>query len=510
MAIGQPQIYLRTTSLVLAVLALIELAWFVDVHWERWQRALPARGQSATRSGAGLVIRSDGLGYYAWLRSLLIDADVSFDNEFDEHNPLGDFVPPPEDRTAVGLRSNPWSVGPACTWALTIVPVHAFLSLFQRPGFPWPTDGYSLPYQLAVGGTSLVGGFLTIGLIYCICRRWAASSRALFTTGCLVLGTTILHYSAIEPSMAHGLATMMLAGLVAFWQTTYGSTSYRRWAGLGFLVGGVALMRWQLVTVAWLPIGEALLFTKEARYRAWFGAGGRLACAGVAAGIALFPQLLAWKRVYGSWLATPIPVSHNWLSPSFGAVLWSTDRGWFYWTPLCLVAGMASLGALRLAKPGPQRAQLSIFFLAFVMQVYVLASLWGTGVYLGVSFGFRHLTESIVLLAPGLAFCLQRMTLCAYRRLGAILCLLVFWNLLLVALYRYGWIPADHGATLETLATQAGRLLLKKRWQLLASVALGPALLWIAAVGRPWRLRARDPQGIEVPAGSLASRPLAD
>src|SRR5437879_5226457 len=88
---------------VLAVVVLFEVYLFAGFHRERWH-ALQAH-VVPPRHGEGLVIRCDGHGYYAWLRSLLVDGDWSFDNEFDEHNPLGDFVPPRDSRTDCGLRS---------------------------------------------------------------------------------------------------------------------------------------------------------------------------------------------------------------------------------------------------------------------------------------------------------------------------------------------------------------------------------------------------------------------
>src|SRR5713226_7179674 len=97
---------------ILAAVILVEALLFIGYHRERWVKAVQPLGTLQTATGEGLVIRSDGLGYYAWLRSLLIDGDWSFDNEFDDHNPLGDFVTPGDNRTENGRRRNQWSVGP--------------------------------------------------------------------------------------------------------------------------------------------------------------------------------------------------------------------------------------------------------------------------------------------------------------------------------------------------------------------------------------------------------------
>src|SRR5262249_3731748 len=148
--------------------------------------------------------------------------------------------------------------------------------------------------------------------------------------------------------------------------------------------------------------------------------------------------------------------SHNWFGPALWQVLCSPDRGFFYWTPLALLAFAGYL----FTKRNPFSA---LLVAAFLLQVYVLASLWGAGVYLGVAYGFRHLTESVVLLAPGLAILLDRVPDRWLRYAIAAGASLVLWNSILVAAYRYGVIPADSGGDLPALLAGAWRIVQRKR-----------------------------------------------
>jgi hypothetical protein len=71
-----------------------------------------------------------------------------------------------------------------------------------------------------------------------------------------------------------------------------------------------------------------------------------------------------------------------------------------------------------------------------VIQVYTISSLFGRDIFLGWSFGFRMLTETCVLMAPGATVFFDR----ANRRtrwlaIGG--CLAVGWNLLLVGAFRH-------------------------------------------------------------------------
>jgi hypothetical protein len=464
----------------LAVVVLVEAVLFTGYFQERWSKSLVPLGRPRALLGEGLVIRSDGLGYYAWLRSLLLDGDWDFDNEFDAHNVIGDYVPPAAERTELGRRANPWSIGPACVWSVVVAPAHGLLRILPSP---WPADGYSLPYQLLVGMTTLLVSFAGLGFLYGICRHFTDPGVSALTAALVTLGTSLVYYNTLEGSMAHGVATTAVAGLVWYWLRTFGSPRPGRWLLLGVLLGFVAVMRWQLAALAVLPVGEALL------QRQWRPAVGLL---GAVAGF--FPQMLAWKCVYGHWLIAPLSVAHNWLQPAWDQVLFTQNRGLFYWTPLTLLAVVGCVRAARTPAIG-------LLLAAFLVQVYVLASVSGTGVYLGVAFGFRQLTEALVLLAPGLA-----MLLAASRRtrllVGGVGCLLVLWNLFLLCQYRYGWIPANAGADPATLLANAARLVVRKRWLLVGQVVAAPALLGL------WLYWNRSGKSVVIPSTPQSHRRL--
>src|SRR5262249_28269629 len=127
--------------------------------------------------------------------------------------------------------------------------------------------------------------------------------------------------------------------------------------------------------------------------------------------------MTAWHCVYGRWLVSPMPLGRNWLRPALWEVLASQDRSLFYWTPLCLLACVGYLYSFRprrrvadppAAAAPPAAAPPGLLAAAFLAQVYLLASIRGPQVALGAAYGFRQLTEAVVLLAPGLALLLDR------------------------------------------------------------------------------------------------------
>jgi hypothetical protein len=252
-------------------------------------------------------------------------------------------------------------------------------------------------------------------------------------------------------------------------------------------------MRYQLALLAVLPLGESV-FTAIRRggadsRRMVFAQAGRLVLAGSAAMLVFVPQMIAWNAIYGHCLVSPLILAHSWLHPDFGRILFSSDRGYFYWTPMTIAMLGGMIAALVFKKKGiaaepalplsdfhqfdfaaserdefwsqrkqrassaaaRQRETLTCLLVAFAAQVYLLASVTGDGVFLGTAFGYRHLTEATVLLVPGLAWLLQSSgtrSRGVWLAMGATLCV---WNVLLMAQYHREILPRQAGADLSAL-----------------------------------------------------------
>src|SRR5271166_1425765 len=122
-------------------------------------------------------VRGDGVGYYAYLRSTLIDHNLNFEKDFLAANKSfvmvrfdaqGHLLP--EFLTRTGHVENHFSVGPAILWAPVLGVVHLAVLLFDRFGANIPADGYSRPYLLAMGLTTAFYGFLSLFLAFQIAR----------------------------------------------------------------------------------------------------------------------------------------------------------------------------------------------------------------------------------------------------------------------------------------------------------------------------------------------------
>ena len=419
---------------ILLTAAVIYVALFV-VHVRDTFSALVAPQLACPDDVTGPFGRvADSIGYYAWLRSPLVDGDFHFDNEY-----AWTFVwmPGVEAKlpvTATGHRANHWPVGPALIWAPAVVTVHLILSGLGNHS-PWPADGYSPPYELAVGGTSLALALVALVLAYRIGRRFAGPTAAAAAAALLTLGTPVVAYGATEVRLAHGPATAALTLFVFVWLRTFGSMRPGRWVAIGCLLGLTCLMCFQLATFAVLPTLEAIwLATRAPGWSARLEIAGRLVGAGLMSVAVFTPQLVVKQIVYGHPLGGLQKTAHNWLEPSLWTVLGSTDHSLFYWTPITLPA-LAALGYLALRN---RRPEVTILATAVAVQIYTISALLGGHVRgVGWSFGFRFLTETCILLVPGAAVLFDR----ASRRTACCLAigggLLVGWNLLLLNPYRH-------------------------------------------------------------------------
>jgi hypothetical protein len=189
---------------------------------------------------------------------------------------------------------------------------------------------------------------------------------------------------------------------------------------LGLALGFVALMRWQLVTYAILPLAEMFL-NRRSNIRS-------LLALGLGAAIAFAPQMIGWKIVYGNWLVITHTLAKNWFAPNISEVLLSPTHGFFTWTPITALAFLGT--TLTARRQWPPRLVLA----GFAIQLYLIGVVSGPGVFLGLAYGLRYLTEALVVLAPGFALLLARPKLEPWLiRLGI---LLVLWNMLLITAFR--------------------------------------------------------------------------
>src|SRR5580698_7762520 len=97
-------------------------------------------------------VRGDGVGYYAYARSLVIDHNLQFEKDWRAANPSfqlarvdsnGNILA--DQYTRTGHLDNHFSVGPAMLWAPVLIVVDGAVRVADHFGAHIRADGYSLP-----------------------------------------------------------------------------------------------------------------------------------------------------------------------------------------------------------------------------------------------------------------------------------------------------------------------------------------------------------------------------
>lgn len=385
---------------------------------------------------------SDEIEYYAFLRSLWFDRDVSFDNEyryFYEH----DIARGPGFRetfldlaTPTGLRLNFGTMGAAMLWAPFYGVADLGVRLARAMGADVAADGYSRPYVAAVAYGSALYGFLAVLISAAVARR-LLHVDATIPAAAVWLGTPLPFYMYLAPGMAHACSAFVVAVFVAAWLVVR-----RRWSVRGVaLVGALAaLMTMVREQDAFFALGPAVdvLWAQCSRWRRTAPAPPVPSVAAIAGGLGSFAVVFApqaWAYVVLNGHLGPAQVvadKMRWYAPHAADVLISPAHGFFAWTPLAAVC----VGGLLAVAARPSRVSAAAegarpvlvgLVLMFLAQVYVSGSVQ-TWTVAG-SFGQRRFLGTTVMLIVGLA-ALRALAAGPARRLLAVAAVVgIWWNL---------------------------------------------------------------------------------
>jgi hypothetical protein len=329
------------------------------------------------RSG-GALINGDAKGYYAWIRSMALDHDVDFRNDF------ALIYPPerlPDDRglTPRGLIPDQYPIG---------------VGLVEAPGFlaghiaakslGYPANGVSAPYQLAVVvwlQLLCIGSFAALWVA--LVRIGARKDVATLVIASALLATNLLQYIA-RPAWAHGPGVAMLNFAFLLMVTACGARDEnRRMFGVGLLLGLALIVRPSNLAMA--PFFVLVLVDFFPRWRSHIG---RLML-GAAPMIAIhFASLWA---LWGSFRVSGY-VNEGFTSGWTGIArtLFSSRHGLFIYHPWYLI--MLAISVLALRNSSTRRAATGA--LLSWIALACINGLWWCW-WFGDSFGNRAFIELI-------------------------------------------------------------------------------------------------------------------
>jgi hypothetical protein len=393
---------------------------------------------------------SDEIQFFAFLRSLYFDGDLSFDNEYRELTSRGVAARSGFAETNLalltdtGLRPNFGTIGSAVLWAPFYAAGDLGARIARGAGAEVVVDGYSWPYMAAVSLGSITLGVAGLLLAAAVARA-AVGPGGGAAAAAVAFGTPLLFYTLLAPGFSHAASAAAASLLLHVWWRVRDRWQPAGLAALGAAAGLVAIVREQ---DAFLVLGPAadLALSGWRRLRGdravalpdWRG----LAAGAVSAVVVAAPQLWAYATLNGRLGPSPL-VSRKmtWTSPHALDVVGSAEHGFFAWTPLAVLA-LAGLGVLawhtraRLPAEGGEGRRLALVLAVMTAsQVYAAGSVESWSV--AGSFGQRRFVSLTPVLVVGLAALWRagqglRLARAASATL-VVLC--VWWNLGLMALF---------------------------------------------------------------------------
>jgi hypothetical protein len=394
------------------------------------------------------IYASDEVQYYAYLRSLWFDHDLSFENEYQyfyEHvlgRNAGFHETLLERETEAGRRINFGTIGCAILWLPFYAAGDVTARLLHASGRDVAVDGYSKPYIAAVCYGSAIYGFAALLLSIASARRLGLD--AAIPALAVWVGTPLLFYMYVAPPMAHACSAFAVALLIWIWLRIRTGWPIGGVVALGAVTALTGMVREQDVLLACGPALDCMLWAaavdeataRRPGMRALISRG--LAAIGAFA-VVYLPQALAYISLNGHLGPSHLVMRKmTWTAPHAFQVLASPEHGFLFWTPLAIlaIAGLAALamrggGTASLDQTAVRRVG-GCMLLMVALQVYSAGSVESWTV--AGAFGQRRFVALTSLLVVGLAaLATLRWTASVRRIVYVAAAVAIYWNVALMA-----------------------------------------------------------------------------
>ena len=338
--------------------------------------------------------QSDGYNYYVYLPSVFIYHDPTLKALADDWygGPYPDFTGIRRWQST-GRWLNLHPIGTAVLMAPFFL-VSDLLTVWSN----LPRDGFSPYYQHGAALAAVAYFLLGLALLRRMLCRQFSDGVVLATLICITWGTNLFHYAVFDGTFSHAYAFFV----VCVWIWLVDRWWDRPTPGYAVAIGVVAALNVLIrhtnaIYVLVLPLyGITRWRDLSARAAALRDRWRMLAIAALTGVIVLSPQLALYKWATGDWFVNAYRthgLALTFRSPHLVAVLFSTQKGLFFWSPVLLLAVAGAFVAT-----GWARALVLSAAVVFVLQTWLIAS-WPEW-QLGASFGHRGFTDGLALAAP--------------------------------------------------------------------------------------------------------------
>ncbi len=352
-------------------------------------------------------VNGDGIGFYAYVRSPLIDHNFNFASDWQDPKEelqrlflVNHFVDNPTTKT--GHLPNYYPVGPAILWSPFLIISHVAVLVSIRLGAHIVPDGHSWPYTTAMAGATALYGFIGLCLSFAVARRLVKERWAFWATVGIWFATPLPIFMYLFTSWPHTHSIFVNSLFLFYWLRTRGTRTPRQWLLLGLLGGLMVEVHYPNVVFLLAPAYEvvsAYVGAWQKRFqerRALFEAVQRHSLCALGGLLALLPTFITREIVFGSPFSVGAYSLWNWSSPAFGPVLFSSDHGLFVFSPVLVLAVVGLFCLFRL------QVALGAICVSIVVAFYCIIAFypWWSGVF---GMGNRYFLSLTPLFILGLA-----------------------------------------------------------------------------------------------------------
>ncbi len=318
------------------------------------------------------IINSDGKAYYAYLPAFFIyhDFDYTFVETYEEaYYPLDKSVFKEFRMNINGEIVNKTFAGLAVVWLPFFLLAHLIALITGLPA-----DGYSLVYQYAIAFSTLFYLWAGCRVLFNLLLKFGATiSTASLIIFSIALGTNIIFYAVIEPSMVHvysfAFITFFLWSGYRFFETRklLWLLAFTAIFSLILLIrptNGLILILLPFISGSYRNLKSTFLFIVQKK--------GWLILAILIFTLIIGIQPLFYYIQTGKlWIYSYGNEKMHFLNPHFFSILFSYNRGWFVYTPLAFLSMVGFVGLYRASKT---RFYSLLAFLILI--IYILSSWW--------------------------------------------------------------------------------------------------------------------------------------
>ncbi len=297
----------------------------------------------------GQTVYGDGRYYTALVRSLVVDHDLSFTNDYQ-------ILGITEKIGPNLLPVNKYQIGPALFW----MPGYVLI----RPLFLG--TGYEFPYQIMISLMSVSGAWIGLVILYQLLKQYFGNTIGIMTVVMIAGTTSLLFYGSVDTVNSHAIT--FLGSTVFLWMVVRSIDA----KVAGSILGLTLLTRPQEALGILIAVA-----TKKYRY---------FAVIFVTALSVYTIQWIIWRISYGAWVLSGYAANGEGFQVSFFpiiTVLFHRDSGIIFATP-SLISAFA--GAC-MTWPKKLMAYRVPTIMIVIMQALTIA--WWSSPTQGASYGSR-------------------------------------------------------------------------------------------------------------------------